>query len=208
MLCAMHRIVIAVMMGAALSLAFSAQAQHASPRQPKTPPAPQHAAAPAAQPDPAQGGDAAGQPKRIGDAQGWMAYTAPEKGGQICYLVGQPTKSEPANAKRDPVHVLVTHNTAEKSANVVSFVAGYAYKDGSDAELEIGGKKFDLFTKGDTAWARDAATDKAIVDTLLKGKQAVLKGSSVRGTATTDTYALAGFAQAIGQIDKACNVKR
>jgi hypothetical protein len=43
---------------------------------------------------------------------------------------------------------------------------------------------------------------------MSKGKQAVLKGVSQRGTGTTDTYVLAGFADMLGQIDKACGVKR
>jgi len=94
------------------------------------------------------------------------------------------------------------------TCGVVSFVAGYGFKDGSAAELDVGGKKFNLFTKDDTAWARDAATDKAIVDAMLKGKQAVIKGGSARGTATTDTYTLAGFPQVLAEIDKACKVKR
>ncbi len=51
-------------------------------------------------------------------------------------------------------------------------------------------------------------TDKAIVESMLKGKQAVIKGSSARGTATTDTYTLAGFGQVLAEIDKACKVKR
>ncbi len=140
-------------------------------------------------------------------AQTQPAPTQPQR-GQICYIVGDPAKTEPANAKRDPVHLLVTHNTSDKTNSVVSFIAGYAFKDGSPAELDIGGNAFSLFTKDDTAWARDAATDKSIVEAMLKGKQAVLKGSSARGTATTDTYALAGFGKVLAEIDKACKVKR
>ena len=48
----------------------------------------------------------------------------------------------------------------------------------------------------------------AVVEALAKGKQAVIKGTSARGTATIDTYALSGFTQALAQIDKACGVKR
>jgi hypothetical protein len=146
-------------------------------------------------------------PKRLGGAESWVAYTSSEKAGQICYVVGQPNKSEPAGLKRE-VHLLVTHNKGDKTTNVVSFIAGYKFKDGSDAQLTIGDKKFDLFTKDDTAWARDAATDKAIVDAMLKGKQAVIKGTPVKGAATTDTYTLTGFAQAVVEIDKSCNIKR
>jgi hypothetical protein len=148
------------------------------------------------------------QPQRLGAAQSWTAYVAREKTAQICYIVGEPAKSEPANVKRDPAHLLVTHNTADKTSDVVSFIAGYPFKEGSAPDLDIGGKKFSLFTKEDTAWARDAATDKAIVETMLKAKQAVVKGSSVRGTATTDTYTLAGFGQVLGEIDKTCKIKR
>jgi hypothetical protein len=196
----MHRTAFFAVLGVAALLALPALSQNKSAaKQPHAKQSAVHAAA--TQP-------AAPQPERLGAAQGWTAYKAPEKTGQICYLVGEPAKSEPANIKRDPVHLLVTHNTADKTTGVVSFIAGYGFKDGSAAELDIAGKKFSLFTKDDTAWARDAATDKAIVEAMAKGKQAVIKGSSARGTATTDTYTLAGFVQVLGEIDKACKVKR
>jgi hypothetical protein len=209
MVAAMRRIALAAALGAVAIPALFTSSEAATTRQQQQPArsAPQPAPGQAAQNQPPAQGDAAA-PKRLGEAQGWTAYSAPEKTGFLCYVVGQPTKSEPANAKRDPIHLLITHNTADKTTNVVSFIAGYAFKEGSDAEVDIGGKKFALFTKGDTAWARDAATDKAVVDAMLKGKQAVIKGSSARGTATTDTYSLAGFTQVIGEIDKACKVKR
>ena len=148
------------------------------------------------------------QPQKLGGAQSWTAYTYADGKGKVCYLVGEPAKKEPASVKRDRVNALVTHNTNDKSTNVVSFVEGYTFPERGSAELDVDGKKFSLFTDKDTAWARDTATDKAIVTALSKGKQAVLKGSSARGTATTDTYSLAGFAQALALVDKACGVKR
>jgi hypothetical protein len=148
------------------------------------------------------------QPQKLGGAQSWTAYTYADGKGKVCYLVGEPAKKEPGNVKRDRVNALVTHNTNDKSSNVVSFVEGYTFPERGAAELDVDGKKFSLFTDKDTAWARDTATDKAIVTALSKGKQAVLKGSSARGTATTDTYSLAGFGQALALVDKACGVKR
>jgi len=147
-------------------------------------------------------------PQKLGAASGWSAYSYPDGKGRICYLVGEPAKKEPATARRDRVNVLVTHNTNDKSQNVVSFIAGYAFPDQAEAEVKIDEKKFPLFTDKDTAWARDTATDKAIVAAMMKGKQAGVKGASARGTATVDTYPLAGFGQALALIDKACNVKR
>jgi invasion associated locus B (IalB) protein len=145
---------------------------------------------------------------RLGGAQGWDAYSDTEKSHKICYVVGEPSKSEPATAKRNKIYASVTHRPTEKISNEVSFNAGYLFKEGSDAELMVDSRKFTLFTNKDTAWARDPATDKAVVEALAKGKQAVLKGTSARGTDTTDTYSLAGLGQALTQIDKACGVKR
>jgi hypothetical protein len=131
-----------------------------------------------------------------------------EKSGQVCYLAGEPQKSEPAGIKRKPPTAMVTHRPDEKVANVVSFVEGYPLKEGSDASLDVGGTKFDLFTKGDSAWAATADLDKTIVEAMAKGKQAILKATPQKGKPTTDTYSLAGFSQALTMIDKACAIKR
>ena len=146
--------------------------------------------------------------QRLGSAEGWTAFVYKEKSGQVCYLAGEPKKSDPANTKRKPPTAMVTHRPDEKVTNVVSFVEGYPLKEDSAASLDIGGTKFDLFTKGDSAWAATADLDKTIVDAMAKGKQAILKGTPQKGKPTTDTYSLAGFAQALAMIDKACGIKR
>ena len=146
--------------------------------------------------------------RSLGTFDGWTAYASEDKTGRVCYLAGQPQKSEPAGSARKAPMAMVTHRPAEKIANVVSFVAGYPLKDGSDVALDIGGSKFELFTKDDGAWARTAELDKAIVTALAKGQQAVVRGVPQKGPATTDIYPLAGFAKALALIDKACGVKR
>jgi len=146
--------------------------------------------------------------ERLGAADAWTAYAYSERSGKVCYLTGVPWKSEPAGGKRKHPLAMVTHRPGEKVANVVSFVEGYPLKEGSEVSLDIGGAKFDLFTKGDSAWARTPELDRAIVEAMSKGQQAVVKGTPQKGPATTDTYSLAGFAQALALIDKACDVKR
>ena len=146
--------------------------------------------------------------QRLGSAEGWTAYAYKEKSGQVCYLAGEPQNSEPANAKHKPPTAMVTHRPDGKVANVVSFVEGFPLKEGSSAALDIGGTKFDLFTKGDSAWAATSDLDKTIVEAMAKGKQAILKATPQKGKPTTDTYSLAGFSQALAMIDKACGIKR
>jgi hypothetical protein len=144
----------------------------------------------------------------LGTSGPWSAYASRDKAGRVCYLVGQPEKSDSAGIPRKAPSAMVTHRPAENISNVVSFVEGYSLKEGSEVALEIGDKKFELFTKDDGAWARTAELDRTIVGTLAHGKSAVVKGTPQKGRATTDVYSLAGFAKALALIDKACGVKR
>jgi hypothetical protein len=146
--------------------------------------------------------------RELGTAESWTAYAARDKTGRVCYVYGEPTKTEPSGAKRKQPMMMVTHRPEEKIANVVSVMEGYTLKDGSDVVLDVGKSKFELFSKEDSAWARTSELDKTIVTAMAKGKQAVVKGDPSKGPATTDTYPLAGFPKALALIDKACGVKR
>jgi hypothetical protein len=144
----------------------------------------------------------------LGSAGAWSAYASRDKTGRVCYLVGQPQKSDSGGTARKPASAMVTHRPAENIANVVSFVEGYTLKEGSEVALEVGDRKFELFTKDDGAWARTAELDRTIVTILAHGKSAVVKGTPQKGRATTDVYSLAGFSKALALIDKACGIKR
>jgi Invasion associated locus B (IalB) protein len=146
--------------------------------------------------------------RRLGAADAWTAYTYNGHSGKVCYMTGFPAKREPAHIRRKPAVMMVTHRPEEHVTDVVSFAEGYPFKDGSDASLDIDGTKFDLFTKGDTAWSRTSDTDKAIVAAMAKGSHATITGTPQRGPALEDTYSLAGFTHALDLIDKACGVER
>ena len=171
-------------------------------------PPPGHAAQPKKKEAAPSPGAAASTTESLGAAGAWSAYASRDSTGRVCYLIGQPQKSEPAGVARKAPVAMVTHRPTENIANVVSFVEGYPLKEGSDVVLEIGDRKFDLFTKDDSAWARTAELDRTIVMALGKGKSAVVKGTPQKGRATTDVYVLAGFSKALALIDKACGVKR
>ena len=102
--------------------------------------------------------------------------------------------------------MLITHRPADKTRDVVSVVAGYSYKADSDVRVDIDGKNHTLFTHGERAWARDSATDRRLVDAMRSGRKMVVRGTSERGTATTDTYSLSGFTAAHQAITKACGL--
>lgn len=147
-------------------------------------------------------------PHEVGGAKGWTGYSYLDRGNKVCYLVGHPSKTEPARAARGRIDAMVTERPHEKQLNVVNFDAGYAFKEGSSATIEIDGHGFSLFTDHETAWARDAATDGAVTEALARGRRAVLKGTNAKGAAVTQSYSLEGFGDALAAIDKACGMKR
>lgn len=147
------------------------------------------------------------EPKSLGTFKDWDAFSFSEGGGKICYMVSAPLDSKPDNVRRGDVYAMVTHRPGDEVRDEVSLIAGYAYKEGSDAEVTIGGDKFGLFTSGENAWTREASDDKALVNAMIRGATMIVQGTSNRGTLTTDTYSLTGFTAAHEAIDVACNVK-
>ncbi len=129
-----------------------------------------------------------------------------DNGNKVCYMATKPESTTPKGLNRDPAYAMITHRPAEKSLGVVSIVAGYAYKTGSEVTATIGNQRFAMFTDGDTAWARDDATDKALAEAIKNGDKMVVVGTSARGTQTTDTFALGGSTAAFKDISKRCGV--
>lgn len=147
--------------------------------------------------------------KSLGEFKNWQAYSFSEGGKTVCVVWGEPKKSEGKYKKRGDIRVFIAHRgwTKPKRVNEVSFETGYTYKKGSEATVAIDGKKFALFTDGDTAWNRGGKEDAAMVRAMRIGKQLVIQGVSGRGTKTKDTYSLLGFTAAHNAINKACKVK-
>ncbi len=145
-------------------------------------------------------------PEILGTFGDWTAYTYHDEMGQICYISSQPTKSVGKYTKRDDVFLTITHRPQEKAFNVVNVVAGYTYPKGFKPTFSIDAKKaVALVSHEDTAWAKDAKTDAALVNQMKSGSVGSLKGKSKRGTVTTDTFSFKGFSKAYRAISEACN---
>jgi len=144
--------------------------------------------------------------ERIGDHRDWSAFRYKEDGETVCYMASSPKKAEGDYTQRGDIFAIVTHRPASNRVGEISISAGYTYKDKSSVRLKIGSKSWDLFTDGSSAWAPTASEDKAIVKAMRAGSSMVVKGTSSRGTLTTDTYSLLGFSKALGAINKACGL--
>ncbi|MBI1244900.1 MAG: hypothetical protein GC202_07830 [Alphaproteobacteria bacterium] len=166
---------------------------------------------------PAEPAAASGLPRQIGAHDGWIAVDAGTGANRVCYLVGRPTKSDskPANAKRGEISLTVAHYPGANRTNELTWAAGYPLRDNGPMMIEIGKVKVPLSNlsqpNSEKAWTRDEPGNRQAVDAMRQaaaGANAIVKGISGRGTETTDTFALNGFAKALADIDKACGVKR
>ena len=70
-------------------------------------------------------------PKLIGDYNDWSAYTYKEGNATVCYMASTPKRDEGNYTKRGDIYAVVTHRPADKSFDVVNFVAGYTLKSNS-----------------------------------------------------------------------------
>lgn len=146
------------------------------------------------------------EPEHLDIHRDWHTYTYRENNNLVCYMVSKPTKEEGEYSQRGDVYMMVTHRPAEASRDVISVITGYAYRPESEATISVGDKLFDLFTSENTAWAREAATDGLMISAMKAGTSMTVKGTSSRGTLTTDTYSLLGFTAAYNQISRTCGL--
>lgn len=142
--------------------------------------------------------------KRLGQFADWEAFSYAGKTGVVCYATTQPKRSLGAPKGRGAAYLSVTHRPRDKSFGVLSAASGVDLRKDGAAEVDIGGARFEMFTSGDTAWARN---DSAVLQAMAKGREMIVSTTPAKGAALSDTYSLVGFSQAFAEIGKACGVK-
>jgi hypothetical protein len=195
-----------VIFAGAASAQQQAPAAKPAPAAPATPPKPAAprpppAAAPAA--PPAIGG---AQPTLLGQYGDWGAYTASPGGRKICFALAKPANSStsPPNRPRDPAWMFISTRPAEKVKDEVSVIFGYGHKPNSDANIEVSGGSYAMYTQADGAWVKNAAEEPKLVETMRKGQDLTVKGTSAKGTLSTDVYSLKGLSLALDKIGQEC----
>lgn len=147
----------------------------------------------------------ASTPVLIGEYSDWVAYSYKDSNGIVCYMASSPKKDEGKYTQRGDIYTIVTHRPKEKTFNVVNFVAGYDFKQGSKITVKIGNTTIDkFFTDQDKAWTLSEKIDTQVVEAMKKGDRMIVEGTSSRGTKTKDTYSLRGFMAAHKAITAKC----
>ena len=146
----------------------------------------------------------AGQPRLMAEYDDWEVYVFFEDDDRVCYIASQPKGREGNYSKRGETFALITHRPADNTRDVFSYITGYTYKAGSEAVVTIDGKDFALFTQDETAWAPDSESDRRLAQAIRDGSKMVVKGTSSRGTLTTDTFSLKGSSAAYKRMSQEC----
>jgi len=146
------------------------------------------------------------QPTQLGTFGSWNVYGSDTANGRICYALAVPKERLPANLTHDPGYLFVSTRPKENVRDEISFVLGFPPKDGADAQLALGKATFVVSPKsqGNVAWLKNAQDNASVIEQMKKTPSLSLKVTSKRGNALQENYALAGFAQALDQVKKAC----
>lgn len=183
--------------GGAAALLAVASVGHADARTVKRHEAPRAAAAPK-EPTPSN------KPALLGTFGDWGVYEAQGAKSKICYVLAQPKQRSPATLKRDGAYVFISTRPGEGVRNEVSVMMGVPLKDGaSDAKAEVGAAAFELVTKGQNAWMKNAAQESQLIASMKTHGRLVVKAPAGKGS-IADSYSLAGLGPALDRVAKTC----
>lgn len=141
---------------------------------------------------------------KLGAYGNWTLNATPDAATKTCFAAASPTQKEPAGANRAPVILYISAWPKEGVKSEISIKLGYKVKQGSDVVLTIGATTYTLFAKDDRAFVADATQELKLLDEMRKGSKLQVQATSERGTATTDTYSLAGLGQALKAMAQSC----
>ena len=139
------------------------------------------------------------------DHQGtWSLYADTASPKQVCFVASQPQAVEPIGANRGPIYFYISAWPKDGIKLEPSIKAGYPVKPDKDMTVTIGSDSFKMYGKGDRGFVLDPTEELKLIESMKKGSSAVVKGISAKGTGTTDTYSLAGLAQALDKMASTC----
>ena len=147
---------------------------------------------------------ASAAPTPLGTFKNWGAFETGDGDSKVCFALSKPIATEPAKIKRDPAFLLINDWPARRAKAEPEIVPGFLYKGGSSVTAQLGGDSVTFFTRDDGAWVEAQSDEERLVNAMKTAPEAVVTGTSKRGTVVRDTYSLAGFADALDKVQSAC----
>lgn len=143
-------------------------------------------------------------PRLLAESKDWKAVAAAAGNGKLCYALSKAQKMEPASLNHGDVTFFITSRTADNVRNEPSLQVGYPLKENAKVVVDIDGKKFGFFSKGDGAWLEQNSDFAPFMEALRKGSKLSIAASSGRGNPTSYVFSLAGISGALDAVAKEC----
>ncbi len=154
---------------------------------------------------------------RVAANSDWSVFV--ESNPKQCWSVSAPKETlnqrngRAVAVRRGTTQLMVHHFPSKSVTGQVAFTSGYPFAEGTTVDLEIDGNKFVLLpgteetgeTHAEWAWPETEADDATIIAAMKKGKTAIVRGRSQRGTDTIDTFSLIGFTASHTEAAKHCS---
>lgn len=146
----------------------------------------------------------------------WNVFTNGQGRARVCYAIAQPRARSPKTLSRESGYLFVTIRKGESVQNEIAVMFGFPPKLAasqskpgagaapSDPYLSVGNVRYGLVVKGENAWILNQSEETKIVAEMGKHATATVKTVSMRGTSTSDDYALSGFADAMKRARDEC----
>lgn len=141
----------------------------------------------------------------------WSVYVA--ESPKECFIVSKPTgwsaqrDGQAVTVRRGDIRFYISIIPGEEIASEPSFLAGYPLKQDVPVEMKIDATTISLYPNAEInpeyAWPRPD-DDTGLITAMRGGSEAVIIGTSARGTITTDTFSLIGFTAAYEKAQEMC----
>ncbi len=143
--------------------------------------------------------------ERIATYDDWSVYVANSSTGRVCFAVSQPQNTAPTGVNRGGIYFMLSTWPSRSVHNEASIIIGYPFAEQSTATVTIDqDTQFNFFTINDGAWLSNLDQESDLVVAMQRGIQMTVRGTSQRGTDTTDTYSLRGVTAALNRVGQEC----
>jgi hypothetical protein len=145
---------------------------------------------------------------RVAAETDWSVFV--EEDPRACWSVSSPKEwsasrnGQTVQVSRGDILLFVTYRPAQNVRGEISFASGYPFASDSTVSVQVGDQTFQLFTSGDWAWPANPDDDARLMNAMRSGTEAIITGTSARGTQTRDTFSLFGFTAAATEAERRC----
>lgn len=139
---------------------------------------------------------------KMGQHSSWGTYSYPAKEGKVCYVLTVPTEKQPASLDHGDIYFFVSQRPGQKRTYEPQFIASYEMQANSKVSVSVGGKSFNMFVKGKSAWVEKPEDEPALIAAMRSGSDMKISARSKRGNPTSYTFSLKGISAALSSIQR------